>query len=291
MNVYTDLFNNREKAIIVWVLIFLVCALFQQNLRSLIFGLLKILFEKKIRTLILAMLLYVGVVVLILYGIQLWDVSLIKVTFIWVFCVAFVLLVNANEATQDEHYFKKIVLDNLKLILAITFLVNFYTFSLWVEIILMPLLFFIVAMGAVAETKKEYIQVKKVIDYVLATIGIILIIFALSEILSNYQSFATSNNLRAFVLPPLLTLIYIPFLYCSALFMAYETLFVRLDIFLKKDKNLAKFTRRKIFVLCHVNLRKLNQFAKESTKELTALSNENDVLSMIRAFTERRAAG
>jgi len=287
MNFYIDLLNKREKAIIIWLVIFLVWVLSQKTIRNSIFGVLKALFQKKIFIVIVAMLLYVGLVVLFFYRIQLWDSSLIKDTIFWV-GVAFILLMNANKATQDEHYFKKILLDNLKLILVIEFIVNLYVFSLWVEIILMPLLFVIVVMGVVVEMKKEYMSVKKIIDFTLVTFGIFLIIFALFNIFSGYQSFATSDNLRALILPPLLTLAYMPFLYFFALLMAYENLFVRLDIFLKKDKNLAKFTKRKILTLCFVNLGKLNKFAKENTQEFMKLDDKNDVLSMILQFNKKK---
>ena len=284
MNSYIDLFNNREKAIIIWVLIFLVCTLFQKNIRTSVFSVLKTLFQKKIVIALTAMFLYVGSVVLLFYEIRLWDISLIKDTGFWVLGTAFVLLVNANRTSQDEHYFKKILLDNLKLILVLEFIVNLYTFSLWVEIILMPLLFIIVAMSAVAEIKKEYMPAKKVIDSILAIFGISLIIFVLFNIIGDYQGFATADNLRAFLLPPLLTLAYIPFLYFLALFMAYENLFIHLDIFLKKNKTLAKFAKRRILYLCLVDLGKLNKFAKQNGQELMRLNDKNDVLNLIQQF-------
>lgn len=287
MNFYLDLFNNREKAIIIWVLIVLVGALFHIGFRTSIFRVLGILFQKKIAVVLAAMLLYVSLLVLLFYKMRLWDVFLIKDTAFWILGVAFVLLLNADRATRDENYFKKIVLDNLKLILVLEFIVNLYVFSLWVEIILMPLLFVVIATGAVAEMKEEDISVKKVIDSILAILAVFLTIFALISILRDYQSFATIDNLRAFVLPPLLTLAYIPFLYLVALYMAYENLFVRLDIFWEKDKELVKFAKRRILILCLINLGKLHRFTKGNTQELMRLDNKNDILSMIRSFDRK----
>lgn len=287
MNFYLDLFNNRERAIIIWVLVVLVGALFHKGFRTSIFRVLGILFQKKIAVVLAAMLLYVSLLVLLFYKMRLWDVFLIKDTTFWILGVAFVLLLNADRATRDENYFKKIVLDNLKLILVLEFIVNLYVFSLWVEIILMPLLFVIIATGAVAEMKEEDISVKKVIDSILAILAVFLTIFALISILRDYQSFATIDNLRAFILPPLLTLAYIPFLYLVALYMAYENLFVRLDIFWEKDKELVKFAKRRILILCLINLGKLHRFTKGNTQELMRLDNKNDILSMIRSFDRK----
>jgi hypothetical protein len=202
----------------------------------------------------------------------------------WIFGSAIVLLMNTNKATQDDNHFKKILNDNLKLIIVLEFVVVLYAFNFWIEMIFVPVMFFIVAMGAVAEIKKEYLQVKKIIDFVLSAIGIFLIIFAISQIVNDYQNFVSLNNLRSFVLPPLLSFAFIPFLYMFALIMAYETLFVRLDIFLKNDTALARFAKIKFFKLCFLNLRKLNKFAKESSPDLLNLKGKNDILSLVRKF-------
>lgn len=281
---FLDLLSNREKALVIWVLIFLVWALFQKNIRNSIFRLLQALFQKKFLIVLLTMLLYTTSEVFLLCKLQLWDVFLIKDTVFWVFGVAFVLLLSINKASQDKDYFKKILLDNLKLIFVLEFIVNRYTFSIWVEIILMPLLFAIVAMSAYTEMKKEYMPVKKVVDSILVIFGIFLIIFVLFNIISDYWGFVNADSLRTFLLPPLLILAYMPFLYFVALYMAFETFFVRLDIFFKKDKELSKFIKRKVLSLCLVDLRKLNRFAKENTRDFLKLNDKDDVLKMIQKF-------
>ncbi len=283
-NYYIELFNTREQATIVWLLIFLVWAFSQKNIRSSILGVVRALFQRKILAVIIAMLLYTSLSVFIFSKVGIWETTLIKDTGFWLVGTAFVLLMNVNKATQGKKFFKKLLIDNLKLILVIEFIVNLYTFSLWVELILVPVLFLIVAMSAVAEMKKEYLLVKKVIDFILSAFGIFLIFFALVKIFEDYQIFATSKNLHAFILPPLLTLAYIPFLYFFALVMVYENLFVRLDIFLKNDQKLTKFTKRKIFALCHINLGKLNRFSKENAQPLMRLRSRDDILNMIENF-------
>jgi len=281
---YTDLFNTREKAVIIWLLIFLVLALSQKNIRISLWSFIKLLFQRKILVLIMAMLFYTGLTVFILSETGIWEVFLIKDTIFWVFGSAFVLMMNSNKATQDEHHFKKIIFDNLKLILIIEFIINRYTFSLCIELILVPVLFVIVAMSAFAEMKKEYMSVKKLIDFILSAFFILLIVFAMVKILGDYKAFVSSKNLRVFSLPPLLTFAYIPFLYLFALVMAYENLFFRFDILLKKDQKLAKFAKQKVFALCHANLGKLNKFSKETTQELMKMSSRDDILNMIENF-------
>lgn len=283
---FIDTLNGREKAVIVWLLIFLFWALTQKNIRTSIINLLKAFFQKKIVVVFLAMFVYVFFIILLFSKLQIWNASITKDTVFWILGSAFVLLMNVNNATQDDHHFKKILLDNLKLILVLEFIVTLYSFNFWIEMIFVPVMFLIVAMGAVAEIKKEYLPVKKLIDYVLSFIGIFLIVFAVSKIIGDYQGFLSADNLRSFVLPPLMTLAYMPFLYIFALIMAYEMLFVRLDIFLKNDKTLAGFAKQKIFRLCFLNLGKLNRFAKESTSDLLNLKDKNGILSLVEKFNK-----
>lgn len=286
INFFINTLNNREKAVIVWLLIFLFWALSQENIRTSMLGVFKALFQKKIITVFLAMLVYVFFIILLFSKLQIWNILLIKDTVFWVLGSAFVLLMNVNNATHDDHHFKNILLDNLKLILMLEFIITLYSFNFWIEMIFVPVMFMVGAMGAVAEIKKEYSPVKKIINYVLSFIGIFLIVFAISKIIGNYQGFVTANNLRSFILPPLMTLAYIPFLYIFALIMAYEILFVRLDIFLKNDKILASFAKQKILRLCFLNLKKLNRFAKESTINLFNLKDKNDVLNLVKKFNK-----
>jgi len=113
--------------------------------------------------------------------------------------------------------------------------------------------------------------------------GFFLILYALGKVITNYHDLATLHNLREFVLPPLLTLAYIPFLYFFALIMAYEMLFMRLGIFVK-DKRLLAFTKWRIFSLCHLDLRLLNKFAQNTGGQIVKLKNKQGVLNMINGF-------
>jgi len=282
-NNFLDLFNTRETATIIWLLISLGLAISQKKIRKSLFELGKAFLHKKILCVVIAAIMYTCLIVFIFSKIGIWQTSLIKDTTFWFIGTAFALLLNVNNATQDN-FFKKILKDNLKLILVLEFIVNFYTFNLLIELILIPFLFLIIVMSAYAERKKEYIQVKKIFDFILSAFGIFLITYALSRTIIDYQRIASSENLRGFILPPLLTFAYIPFLYLFALTMEYENLFMRIDIFIKDNKALTKFAKRKIIHLCHINLRKLNSFSRKSTQELIKISSEEDVEKLIKRF-------
>ncbi|MDP2691919.1 MAG: hypothetical protein Q8O95_05990 [bacterium] len=280
-------FNAREIAIICWLFIFILWAFSQKNIRNSLFGILKSLFQIKILSVIIAAIIYTGLIVLLLAKIGIWEWILLKDTIYWFLAVAFVLLMNTNKVNQENGFFIKILKDNLKVILVLEFILTLYTFNLITEIILVPILVFIGAMSAVSGLKKEYLPVKKIFDFILSLIGIFFIVFAIGKVFGDFQNIMTSQNLKTFILPPLLTVAFIPFVYFFALIMAYETLFVRLSIFNKNDPALIKFTKRKIIRAYHLNLPKLNRFAKESTQDLMKISAKKDVNAIIKKYFEK----
>jgi len=288
MKLYFDLFTTRELATIIWVSVFIIWLLFLKSTRQAILGLLKAFLRRQIIIAFLMMFLYVAFVVYLFSQIKLWDCFLLKDTVFWFFGIGFVLFMSLNKANENEHYFRKIAIDNLKLVLVLIFLVNFYTFSLPIELILIPVLFFIVAMNTYAGMKKEYEVVKKITNFVLIGWGIFLLVFVLVSVFGDYQNLLTIDNLRSFLLPLFLTSAFLPFLYGFAVFMAYENLFVRLNFLIdKRDKRLLRAVKRKIINAFGINLRQLNRFSKENISKLWGLRSEDELREIIKGFKNK----
>jgi len=280
---FFESFNNRERAIVVWLLLFSLWILFRKDTRVAVFNVLKVFFDKKIISIVLGMILYTSLIVFSLYKLELWDAFLLKDTIFWVIGTALVLLFNTNKATQNVSFFKETVFKAFRLVVILEFIINFYAFGFWAEMVLIPALVIIGGMSALTDTKVEYKTVKGFINSVLAVIGFFMVIFAVSSLITNYQTFITLKNFNTLVLPPLLTLFYIPYLYLFALVMAYETLFVRLGIFIK-DKHLLNFTKQRILLLCNLNLGKLNLFAQTYTREFMELNSKSAVRKLMIDF-------
>lgn len=281
---FIDTFNNRERAIGIWLLVFLVWVCTKKEVRNSIASLLKTMFLTKVSVVFIGTLVYTAAVVFLLSKVSIWQPLLIKDTIFWVIGTGFVLLLNINKATQDTGYFKKVTLDSLRLMIVLEFVLGLYSFSFLVEMILIPLLFLVVAMNTLSGMKGEYKPVKKLTDLILAIFGIYTLVFALSHLLSDYHGVATFYNLRVFVLQPILTLSYLPFLYVFALFMAYETLFVRLNCLHRGDKKLVEFIKRRVFVLCCLNLGLFNRFVQSTNAEIFSVKDKQGVLAMIEKF-------
>jgi hypothetical protein len=254
-------------------------ALSNSSVRRAILEVLKAFFNKKIIIPLIAMLLYIVFMVLAFKKIGFWDVSATKDTILWTLGSAFATYFSINKVAQDSSYFKNVILDNIKFILIMEFVVNLYSFSLPAELIVMPVVTFIAMSNVFAESKQEYKKVSKLLNFILGVFGLYLLAFTFREIVLDFQNFATIKNLRDFFLPPLFSIVLLPFVYVMALFMQYEMFFVRIDI-ANKNSDFTKYAKRRILVACHVNLSKLNKVSKNAG--YPKVNNKEDVLEWLK---------
>jgi len=280
-------FSSREKALVIWIFVLLIFVLLRKEIRSSFFQILKMMFLSKLSLVFIGTIIYAVLISRMLQEVSLWNILLLKDTLFWILGTAFVLAMGINKAISDSRYFKKLALSVFALSIMVEFVVNLYTFSFWIEMILIPVFVFIGGMLGIAETDTKYSSVKKILNSVLVAFGLFSILYALAQLLSSFSSFTTLYNLRVFLIGPILSLGYIPFLYLFALFMTYETLFVRINMFTKNDKKLSFFTKRKIFELCHFNLTKLIRFSQNTGIEISRLSKKKDAIDMIASYKSK----
>lgn len=273
--------NNRELASIIFGLVVLVWLLSRRDTRATLYRVLRALFQNKIIIVFLAMIFYVSLVVWLFQKIGFWKIRLAKDTIYWFLATVAMFVRDADKVTKDTYHLRKMLFDNLKLVSALAFVISLYTFSFWVEIFSIPFLLILVGLSVVAGSKKEYLPAKQVVDFVLGIYGIVLIIWAFFNILVNFQSFASLDNLRSFVLPFLLTAAFAPFMYFLVLYMVYEEFFVLLDIRLRRDQVLAKYAKRQVFVLCHANLGRLIRVTRDSRQDLARVKNKEAINSVL----------
>jgi len=116
----------------------------------------------------------------------------------------------------------------LKLLAILQFVVGVYTFTLWVEVLLVPVLALLGAMLAIAETDRRHHQVKVFLEYCLSSFGVVLIVYTLYMLITNFGEFGKEKTAYDFFVSPLLTLCYLPFVFFMLVYSTYEQVFVRL---------------------------------------------------------------
>ena len=93
--------------------------------------------------------------VIVFEKIHFWNISATKDTILWTLGSAFGMYFSLNKVAQDENYFNNVILDNLKIVLLLEFVVNLYSFSLPVELIVIPIVSFIVLLNVLYHLNKS----------------------------------------------------------------------------------------------------------------------------------------
>lgn len=287
-----SIFNNREIASAIWLIIFAIFIVLKGKRRSTfrsLSGLGRNFFRLVIIVPILSMILYMVIWVFVLGIIGFWDVSALKDTVFWIFGVAVIIMFRADEIDKKEGFFKDVILDNLKLIAVLEFISNAYTFSLWIELLLVPSLTIIVMLKTVAEfkvkTESSYRLVDSLFGYILALTGIVLVVIAIYRAVYNFNEFATIYTLRDFLLPVVLSVLYLPFVYAWALFLAYDNLFRCINVH-NNDRNLARHLKKSVLVTFHVRLWRLLQWFRQPNS--LHINSREDSTALIKQPTAKK---
>lgn len=253
-----DIFNNREIAVLLWGIIILSYLLQKKEIRILTKHFLtKFLAAKSILIIIFLIIVYVSLITFFLYTIDLWNPQQLKNTIFWSISFAILSLFNIHEIKEDYNFFKRALLDNLKLLTVIQFIVNIYTFPLWAEILLFPILTF--ASLIMASTNQQQIEVKKLLEKVFILFGFFIIFYTIYMLISSFEKFYSKDTFDDFLTPILLTALYLPFFFVILLYITYESIFTRLQIFIKKRylRNLAKIY---LCIIFNVRLKLTNRW-------------------------------
>lgn len=277
-----NIFNNREIATAIWLFVIFVFMITKRDIRKSILGVFKSILKLKIHFLIFFMFVYTTAVIIILYQVGFWDISLLKDSIIWFFFSGIVMSVNSITSKKGENIFRKIIIDNFKVVMVIEFLVNFYTFSLIGELLLIPFVTVIFLLETVANTDKEYSSVVKLMKGLQVIIGILILVYTTSNVISNYKSCGSLITLRNFLFLPILTLSFLLFIYFILLYSKYDLLFVRLNMGCEKSKELKKYARKKIIKNCLLSLNKVKKVLDMNTNNLMHISNEEDVDEIVK---------
>lgn len=259
-----QIFSTRELSILIWISVVVIAMLFKKELRQSIGEILKQLFTGVIGIVLLLMIVYVSLLLFLLYKLHVWNFSLFKDTAFWFSSVALVLFFTMNKA-KDHNYFREIVKENLKWTMFTEFVVNFYTFSIISELVFIPSIVLLGALQAFAATDKQYDQVGTVLRKTTLVIGAFIFLYVVYKTVRYYDQVFTIQNLFAFLLPPILTFLLIPFLYLLALYMNYEELFIHVR-FMSNDEERKKLFRKQVLRTAHFNLAKLSLIRKKLNK-------------------------
>lgn len=241
------IFNNREISVILWSIVLLVVVSIKQkgfgkSLRSLAETVLRMW------RYFLLLIMYVGTSIFFLYRINIWDISYIKITIFWFFGSALVMFINSMKFVTEKSYLKKIIIDTIGVTVLVSFVSNFYSFSLWLELLLVPFVALLAGMLAVASFKHELKRVGKLSKWSLTGLGLFVLLTSLYKTIVHFDSFAKISTLQEFIIPILLSIMFVPFTYVLSLYGRWNQKKTGTNEFSLKQKFYLHFFRSKQYL-------------------------------------------
>jgi hypothetical protein len=111
-----------------------------------------------------------------------------------------------------------------------------------------------------------------------ALIGIGFFAYALYNVIIDFKGFVTLQNLRTFLLPIILTVIFLPFIYLLAVYVTYDLIFVRLKIIVN-DPKIVRYAKWQTVFAFHLNLQRLHKWLRKVV--ISRFSSKEDVKQTI----------
>ena len=143
-------FSNRELALLIWLIIVLVYSLIKDKWRCYLKRIITSAFALKLIIVYITLIIYAFVIILLLYLTNIWEICLLKDTIIWLLfsalATAFTLI-----NIKNFSYFTGLIKSNITVTAIVQFIINLYSFSLAIELIMLPIIVFTTALSAYSE--------------------------------------------------------------------------------------------------------------------------------------------
>lgn len=262
-----DIFSTRELATAFWVGAILIAVgmaiVTNKKIRQGFIGVLKCFFNRKLRKLWKIYFLYIGIITLMFSRSPIWKNIYLKDIILWTLFSGLTICMNAVAGEADEKYISKVLKDNIRFTVVTEFLLSTFTFSFWVELIIIPITTVIVLFDTVAEHKSDAIAVHKLLQDVMAFAGLCVILQTVRVGILEYRELNVINTLVSFFIPIVYLLLVTPLEYAFELYSKYEMLFIQMHFKEPSDKMVQRKRHLKVIKVCGLSVKRIMLFQKQ----------------------------
>lgn len=262
-----DVFSTRELATAFWVGAILIAVgmaiVTNKKIRQGFIGVLKCFFNRKLRKLWKIYFLYIGIITLMFSRSPIWKNIYLKDIILWTLFSGLTICMNAVAGEADEKYISKVLKDNIRFTVVTEFLLSTFTFSFWVELIIIPITTVIVLFDTVAEHKSDAIAVHKLLQDVMAFAGLCVILQTVRVGILEYRELNVINTLVSFFIPIVYLLLVTPLEYAFELYSKYEMLFIQMHFKEPSDKMVRRKRHLKVIKVCGLSVKRIMLFQKQ----------------------------
>jgi hypothetical protein len=219
----SDIFTTRETAIIIWIGIITIYVLFKKQTRASIINIIRIILKTKILLSIFFYLFYFSVIVYFFYHVEWWDISNLKDTIIWFIFSGLPIGFVVATKKLERGFWKTLILDNLKLMVLVEFIINSFTFSLVIEFFfILPFATMVTTLNAFSKHDEEYKNVGRLTNVILMLFGFAILFYSLYRAIIEINSIENIDTLRSILFPAVYSIISVPYMYILKLYVDYE---------------------------------------------------------------------
>lgn len=283
-------FSTRELATAFWTGIILVAVgmaiVTNKKARKSFIEVLKCFFGRKLRTLWEIYLLYIGIITFLFSRLPIWESIYLKDIIIWTFFSGLTICINAVAGEADEKYIFKVLKDNIRFTMVTELLLSTFTFGFWVEVIIIPIITVIVLFDTVAEHKSDAIAVHKLLQDVIAFVGLCVILQTVRVGILEYRELNVINTLVSFFIPIVYLLLVTPLEYAFELYSKYEMLFIQMHFKEPSDKMIQRKRHLKVIKACGLSVRKIILFQKQCIPRMYVSMSDSEFEALISQLEE-----
>lgn len=253
--------TNREIAIFIWINIFLIYCLLKKEIKRPLINLIKSALSKKLIKLYIFIYTYIFLCIYILYKVKFWNIVMLKDTIVWIITIPIFSVMKAQE--DWKIYFKETLKSCFEIYILIEFIGINYPFSIWIELIIIPIVLLFSLVGEFAENFGGTEEVSTFAYCIVIVLSLISFIHSIKLAINDMQNIFTIDTLKNLIFIPILTIIYMPITYLIIVFMNYETFCFRVN----SKQYLSKKEKRKVIYRaiknCKLNLNKIKNIKLE----------------------------
>lgn len=289
-----DIFSTRELATAFWVGAILIAVgmaiVTNKKIRQGFIGVLKCFFNRKLRKLWEIYFLYIGIITL-MFSLMfsrspIWKNIYLKDIVLWTLFSGLTICMNAVAGEADEKYISKVLKDNIRFTVVTEFLLSTFTFSFWVELIIIPITTVIVLFDTVAEHKSDAIAVHKLLQDVMAFAGLCVILQTVRVGILEYRELNVINTLVSFFIPIVYLLLVTPLEYAFELYSKYEMLFIQMHFKEPSDKRARRKRHLKVIKVCGLSVKRIMLFQKQCIPRMYVSMSDSEFEALISQLEE-----
>jgi hypothetical protein len=280
--------NNRQWAIFIWLVVAGVVVLFWRTGRRVLKDLSSIALS---RTLLVPFALLVAWVVgevSVARALGAWDGTLVTDTIVWFVATGLVLMFRHTEALKRPDFFKRAARGVLGTSVLIQGYSELAVFGLGVELAIQPIAAFIGLMLGVSPSDEKFRQLRSLLASCLGLGGLALLAAVTIKLATSWGDLDHAYLARQLVLPAWLTLGALPFIYCIALYSAYQSAFLWTGW--RDESGWRKRQMRRLALVTSLNVRvhDAGQFVHPWPTRLQDADSFKEARSVLKAFSDSR---